>query len=72
MSNESITVLVAACSGVFALAAYVGFILVPAWTAYSRLWERALATILSLYVLAAMVMVGAGLGTAILWYWDEL
>ena len=29
MSNESIIYLVAACSGVFGLAAYVGLILVP-------------------------------------------
>jgi hypothetical protein len=45
MSNESIIYLVAACSGVFGLAAYVGLIVVPAWTAYSRVWERLAATL---------------------------
>ena len=63
---------VAGVAGVLSLAAWAAWVLVPAWTAYSRLWERLLATILSVYVLAAMVMVGAGVGTAILWYWDEL
>ena len=40
MSNESITYLVVAACGVFSLAAYVAFILVPAWTAYTRVWQR--------------------------------
>ena len=35
MSNESIIYLVAVCSAVFGLAAYVAFILVPAWNAHS-------------------------------------
>ena len=58
MSNESIIYLVAACSGVFGLAAYVGLIVVPAWTAYSRVWERLAATFLSLYVLAGFLILG--------------
>lgn len=72
MSNESITVLVAACSAVFSLAAYVGLILVPAWTAYSRTWERVAAAFLSLYVLAAFVVLGVGAGAAVVWFWDRL
>ena len=34
MTNTSITYLVAAFSGVCGLAAYIAFVLVPAWTAY--------------------------------------
>ena len=45
MSNTTITYLVGACCGVFALTAYVAFILVPAWTAYSRTWERVAAPV---------------------------
>ena len=60
MSNESIIYLVAACSGVFGLGAYVGLIVVPAWTAYSRVWERLAATFLTLYVLAAFLVLGVG------------
>ena len=46
--------------------------LVPAWTSYSRVWERLAATLLSLYILAAFALAGSGLGAAILWYYDEL
>lgn len=72
MSNEAITYLVAACSGVFALAAYVAFILVPAWTSYSRAWERAAAAFLSLYILAAFAILGVAGGAAIVWFWDRI
>jgi hypothetical protein len=72
MSNTSITYLVAACAGVFSLAAFVGLILVPAWSAYSTLWERLAASFLSLYVLAAFVGIGAAAGAAVIWFWDRI
>lgn len=72
MSNESITYLVAACCGVFGIAAYAGFILVPAWNAYSRLWERMAAVFLSLYVLLAFVGLGVVGGAAVVWFWDRI
>ena len=71
MSNESITVLVAACSAVFSLAAYVGLILVPAWTSYGRWWERIAATFLTFYIVAALVGIGAAIGLGIIWTYDE-
>ena len=71
MSNESITYMVAAVCGVFGLAAYAGFILVPAWNAYSKLWERLAATFLSLYALAAFLVAGVGGGLAVVWFWDR-
>ena len=72
MSNESIIYLVAACSGVFGLAAYVGLIVVPAWTAYSRIWERLAATVLTLYVLAGFLILGVVGGAAVIWFWDRI
>ncbi|MCW3000955.1 MAG: hypothetical protein JWQ20_253 [Conexibacter sp.] len=72
MSNQSITYLVGACCGVFALSAYVAFILVPAWTAYSRIWQRMAAAVLTLYVLAAFAAVGVAGGAAIVWFWDSI
>ncbi len=72
MSGTSVTYLVAVCAGVFGLAAYAGLILVPAWTAYSRLWERVAATVLSLYVLAALVGGGVLAGLALVYFWDRL
>ena len=72
MSNTAITYLVGACCGVFGLAAYSAWILVPAWTAYSRWWERTAAAFLTLYVLAAMVAVGLLGGGAVVWFWDRI
>jgi hypothetical protein len=72
VSNTAVTYLVAACCGVFGLAAYGAWILVPAWTAYTRLWERIAAAFLSLYVLAAMVGIGLVGGAAVVWFWDNL
>jgi hypothetical protein len=71
VSNQSVTYLVAASCAVFALAAYAAFILVPAWTAYSRLWERVAAAFLTLYALAAFIGLGLLGGGAVVWFWDR-
>ncbi|MGH2834981.1 MAG: hypothetical protein ACRDK4_06840 [Solirubrobacteraceae bacterium] len=63
MSTNTVTYLVAACAGVFGLALYVGLILAPAWSSYSRVWERMAATVLSLYVL--LVFAGGGVLVAL-------
>ena len=63
MSRTAINELVARGRRVVALALYAGLILRPAWTAYSRLWERMAAAVLSLYVLA--LLVGAGVAGAL-------
>ena len=72
MSNQDVTYLVAAGAGALCLVTWIALVLVPAWTSYSRLWERVAATVLSLYVLAGFVLVGAVVGAAFLWYFDEL
>lgn len=69
MSNESIIVLVAACSAVFGLAAWIGLLAVPAWQSYSRVWERIAAVVLSLYTVAAFALVGVALGALVVWLW---
>ena len=71
MSYTSITYLVGACAGVFSLAAFAAWVLVPAWTAYSRAWERVAAVFLSLYVFAAFVGIGIAGGAAVIWFWDS-
>jgi hypothetical protein len=72
MTNEQIIYLVAASSGVLGLIVYVSLILVPAWNAYWRVWERLAASFLSLYVLAGFALVGAAGGAAVIWFWDRL
>jgi O-antigen ligase len=72
MTNEQIIYAVAIGSGVLGLIAYVVFILVPAWGAYSRIWERLAASFLTLYVLAGFVILGAAGGAAVVWFWDRI
>lgn len=72
MSNTAITYLVAACSGAFGLVAFVAFVAAPAWSSYSRLWERLAATFLSLYVLAALCGIGALVGLAVVYFYDRV
>ena len=69
MSRTTINELAVAGAGVFGLALYAGRILAPAWTSYTRLWERVAASILSLYVLALLVGIGAGAALAVVYYW---
>ena len=69
MSNESIIILVAACSGVFGFAAWVGLLAIPAWQSYSRVWERIGAVFLSLYAVAAFVGIGVAAGALVVYLW---
>jgi hypothetical protein len=72
MTNQEITYLVGACLGVFGLAAFCVFVLVPAVTAYRKPLERVAAVILSLYVLAALVGVGIVLGALVVLEWPRV
>jgi len=54
---------------VFSLALFAGLILAPAWSAYSRIWERVAASILSLYVLGVLVGIGVAGGLAVVYFW---
>jgi hypothetical protein len=72
MSNQTWTYIAIGSAAGVSLIAWIALVLVPAWTSYSRVWERLAATVLSFYVLAAFVMVGLLLGGGFLWYFDEL
>ena len=50
---------------------YILFILVPAWESYGRLWERIAASFLSLFILVTMLGIGAAIGLAIVWSYDQ-
>ena len=54
------------------MAVFAAWVLVPAWSAYSRAWERVAAVFLSLYVFAAFVGIGVAGGAAVIWFWDSL
>ncbi len=69
MSRSEVSELVAICAGVLGFALYAGLILAPAWSSYTRLWERLAATVLSLYVLAVLVGIGVGGALVVVYYW---
>lgn len=59
-------------AGFISLAAFVGLILVPAIGAYGRLWEKAAVGVLSIFVLAALLLVGIVLGLAVVYYYNDI
>lgn len=69
MSRTHLTDLAIVAAGVIGLALYASLILVPAWNSYSRLWERLVASLLSLYVLAVLVGVGVAVALVIVYNW---
>ena len=72
MTDDQKTYAIVGAAVVIGLVVWIALVLVPAWGSYSRLWDRFLATLLSVYVLAAFVLVGAGVGAVVLWYSDRL
>jgi hypothetical protein len=72
MSNDTIMYVIAGTAAGISVIAWAALVLVPAWTSFSRVWERIVATVLSLYILAAFALAGSALGAAILWYYDEI
>ncbi|MEI6792860.1 MAG: hypothetical protein WCK97_06450 [Actinomycetes bacterium] len=71
MNNESIILLIGGSSVVFGVAAWIGLMAVPAWRSYDRLWQRLSSVFLSLYAVAAFIVVGVGLGAVVIWFWDR-
>jgi hypothetical protein len=59
-------------AGLITLAAFVGLILVPALSAYGRVWEKAVAGVLSVIVLAALVLVGVVIGLVVVYYYPQI
>ena len=72
MFDDQLTYIVVGAAIVVSLAAWIAFIAVPAWRSYWRLRERLVAVVMSIYVLAAFVLAGAGVGGLFLWYYDRL
>ena len=54
------------------LLVFATLILTPALSAYGRLWEKAAAGVLSLFVLAALVLGGVVIGLGVVYYWTEI
>ncbi|MEX2448928.1 MAG: hypothetical protein WD404_09340 [Solirubrobacterales bacterium] len=61
-----------AAAAVVSLVAFAGLILAPAVGSYGRLWEKAVAGILSVVVLLALILTGVVLGLAIVYYYNDI
>jgi len=59
-------------AGLLSAVVFVSLILAPALGAYGRAWEKLVAGMLSLFVLAALVLVGVVIGVVIFLNWDEI
>ncbi|HWC48115.1 MAG TPA: hypothetical protein VG448_04465 [Solirubrobacterales bacterium] len=54
------------------LLVFVTLILTPALSAYGRVWEKAAAGFLSLFVLAALVVGGVVVGLVVVYYYTDI
>ena len=72
MSNNTLTYLIGGGVGAISIGLWSWLVLVPAYTAYGRWWQRAAAVVMSVYVLAAMLGAGALIGALFLWYYDRI
>ena len=59
-------------AGLVCLVAFVTLILAPAVSAHGRVWEKAVAGFLSVFVLAALLVVGVVIGLAIVYYYTDI
>lgn len=59
-------------AGLISAAAFTGLILAPALGSFSRGWEKLAAGVLSLFVLAALVLVGLAIGFVVFYNWDKI
>jgi hypothetical protein len=59
-------------AGLICLVAFVTLILSPALSAHGRIWEKAAAGFLSIFVLAALVVTGVVVGLVIVYYYPEI
>jgi hypothetical protein len=59
-------------AGLVCLAVFVSLILVPALSAHGRIWEKAAAGFLAVFVLAALVLGGVVIGLGVVYYWTDI
>ena len=72
MDPETVTYIILGAAGGVTLGAYGLLILVPTIGAYGRVWEKLAASLLTLFVLAALVGSGIVAGLIIVYFWDSI
>jgi hypothetical protein len=66
LKHLSVTEITLGVTSVVALIAFLVFIVAPAWGSYGRLWERIAASVLSIYIGAALLGVGIAAGVGVI------
>lgn len=61
-----------AIAGLICLVAFVGLILAPALGSFGRIWEKAAAGLLSVFVLIALMAIGVAVGVVIVRYYNQI
>jgi hypothetical protein len=59
-------------AGLVCLVAFVSLILAPALSSQGRIWEKAAAGFLSIFVLAALLVCGVVIGLVIVYYYTDI
>ena len=67
---SSTQIAIALAAGVVA-SCWLVLLAAPAWRCYGRLWEKLAAGFLTLFILGTLLGIGAGIGLAIVWSYDQ-
>lgn len=59
-------------AGLICIVVFAALILSPALSSYGRIWEKTVAGFLSLFVLAALVVIGVVIGLVFVYYYPEI
>lgn len=59
-------------AGAVSLLAFAVLILIPAISGFGRSWEKLTAGFLSIFVLAALVLLGVALGITLVYLWPRV
>jgi hypothetical protein len=70
--DQQITAAVIGLTALVSVVAWVVLILIPAWGSYWRLRERILAVVMSVYILAAFLVMGGVIGGVFVYYYDRI
>jgi uncharacterized membrane protein (GlpM family) len=71
MTDDAKTYIIIGVAALVSLVAWLALVVIPAWRSYWRLRDRIVATVLSVYILAAFVLAGTGVGLVALWYFSD-
>ena len=71
LNKLTVTEIAIGVGGLIAFVTYAVLIVAPAWGSYGRWWERIAASFMTLFILATLVGIGAGIGGLIVVNWGQ-